>query len=125
MPFGQVNSLRVPRGALRIALVAAMLAALLSALVGGRSQARHPVTGLWLASSSAPFASSSPATTVPSSATTTPATSSASTTVPTARTGEAWSSAWFGWTLALTVLLGVACLEPLVTRRRLMRVRRT
>ena len=124
MFVGHVHALQTARGALRVVLVAAIVALALSALLAERAPARQPITGLFLASSSAPFSSSSPVTTAPSSATTAPATSSASTTVPTANTGEAWSSSWFGWSLALTVILGIACLEPLVTRRRLMRVRR-
>jgi hypothetical protein len=32
-------------------------------------------------------------------------------------TGEAWGSSWFTWLVALAVLLGLLCLQPLVARR--------
>jgi hypothetical protein len=65
-----------------------------------------------LASSSSPFAASSPATTlatVPESPTST---------TPTANTGQAWASPWFVGLIGLTTLLGLVCLWPTLARRR-------
>ena len=97
-------------------LFALTLAAIVALVISGAgsSAPRHVAV---LASSSAPFAASSPATTLatvpsaPSSSTPT------ATTLPTANTGRAWGSPWFVAVLLLGALSGLACLWPALARR--------
>ncbi|HZU79019.1 MAG TPA: hypothetical protein VE991_03815 [Acidimicrobiales bacterium] len=94
---------------LRAVLAAAAAALLALLLLGSHGQAS-------LTSASAPFSGSSPATTVAPAPTTT--TTLAPANSPTAaHTGEAWSSAWYGWVLGGAVIAGLVCLQPLLTRR--------
>lgn len=91
----------------------AFVMSLMASLAGGLTSAGSS-PGAVLAAASSPFAASSPATTTPSSpAGTTPT----ATTLPPANTGEAWASPWFVGLVGLTVVLGLACLAPLLGRR--------
>lgn len=100
---------------LRLAF-AASLAALLALSITGVG--RYPVNRVAvLASSSAPFAASSPATTQPTAPTAPTSTVPPATTLPSANTGKAWASPWFVGLIGLTAVLGVACLWPLLARR--------
>ncbi len=116
-----MRTLHAARGALAPAALAALFVLSLSAtlavgLVGGAAPLARGVPGLVLASSSSPFAGSSPATTlVPGTTTTTAAPSSAPTA---AHTGEAWASRWFSWLLGLSALAGVLTLWPTLRGRR-------
>ena len=98
-------------------------ALVLSAMASGAAGSSHLSGTVALASSSSPFAASSPAT---STTTTAPSQSATSaTTVPGAHTGEAWASAWFVALVAAGVGAGALCLEPIVLGRRRLRVPRT
>ena len=96
----------------RTAFVASLTASVAVGLTGagGRS-------ATVLAASSSPFASSSPATTIVTAPSEPASTAPTVTTVPPANTGEAWASPWFAGLLALTVLLGLACVAPALGRR--------
>lgn len=93
------------------------LSALLS--VGVTGAGARPVTHVAvLAASSSPFAASSPATTLATVPTAPASPTTTATTLPSANTGQAWASPWFTGLVGLSSLLGLACLWPVMARRR-------
>lgn len=103
-------------------LAGIVIALVLSALASGAAPGSRLPGTIALASSSSPFAASSPAT---STTTTAPSQSATSaTTVPGAHTGEAWASAWFVALVVAGIGAGALCLEPIVFGRRRMRAPR-
>lgn len=112
----RIVPLRRPLTAVVRSAFALSLAALVAMGISGAGT--RPVTHVAaLAASSSPFAASSPATTL-TTVPTAPTSTAPTTTLPSANTGQAWASPWFAGLVGVSTLLGVACLWPVLARRR-------
>jgi hypothetical protein len=100
---------------LRVLFVGALLALGVLIVTGGAiGRAGEPSMSL---ASSSLIAAPSPATTIAPSPTSPTSPSSPTTTIPLVHTGQSWASGWFVLLLVLTVVLGAACLRPMISRR--------